>query len=640
MPHITLPDGAQLDFDKPVSVHEVAERIGPRLASSAVAGQVEGRLVDTCDLIHEDAKLRILSAEDDEGLEVVRHSCAHLLGHAVKQLFPEAKMTIGPVIADGFYYDIARENSFTPEDLAALEKRMGELAERHYEVIKKMTPREEALRIFRQRGEDYKVRLIEELPEEAELGLYHHQEYVDMCRGPHVPNTRLLKAFALTRVSGAYWRGDSANEMLQRIYGTAWPDRKRLKAHLERLEEAAKRDHRRLGKQLGLFHFQEEAAGMVFWHPHGWQLYRNVENYMRRVQQANGYEEIRTPQLVARSLWERSGHWDKFAANMFTVQAEQREYAIKPMNCPCHVQVFKQELKSYRDLPVRLAEFGSCHRNEVSGTLQGLMRVRAFTQDDAHIFCTAEQLQEEVSRFIRLLYQVYEDFGFSDVSVQLATRPEQRVGSDAMWDAAEQALEEALRAAGLECQKAAGEGAFYGPKIDFSLRDCLERVWQCGTMQVDFALPERLGADYISPEGARRPVVMLHRAVLGSFERFLGILIEHYAGALPFWLAPLQVVVLSITDRQREYARKVRGLLQEQGLRAEDDLRNEQIGNKIRQHSLQKVPYMLIVGDREMEAGTVAVRSREAKDCGVFVVQEFVEFVSRQHAAPVAASSE
>ena len=627
MPVITLPDGSQRNFDNPVTVSEVAQSIGAGLAKATIAGKVDGRLVDACDLIEQDASLQIITAKDEEGVEIIRHSCAHLIGHAVKQLYPTAKMVIGPVIDDGFYYDISYERPFTPDDMAAIEKRMAELIATDYDVIKKVTPRDEVIKVFESRGEEYKLRLVEDMPDEKAMGLYYHEEYVDMCRGPHVPNTRFLKAFKLTRISGAYWRGDAKNEQLQRIYGTAWADKKQLAAYIQRMEEAEKRDHRKIGKRLDLFHTQEEAPGMVFWHPNGWSIYQVLEQYMRKVQIDAGYKEIKTPQVVDRVLWERSGHWEHYAANMFTTESESRDYAVKPMNCPCHIQVFNQGLKSYRELPLRLAEFGSCHRNEPSGSLHGLMRVRGFTQDDAHIFCTDEQVKKEAADFIALTLKVYRDFGFDDVELKLSTRPESRVGDDALWDQAEKGLEDALNEAGLEWDLQPGEGAFYGPKIEFSLRDCIGRVWQCGTLQLDFMLPGRLGAQYVAEDGARKTPVMLHRAILGSFERFIGILIEHYAGDFPAWLAPTQAAVLNITDNQAAFCAEVEKTLNESGYRAVADLRNEKIGFKIREHTLHKTPYLLVVGDREVESQTVAVRTREGKDLGSMSITEFTAFL-------------
>ncbi|MDB2410736.1 threonine--tRNA ligase [Pseudomonadales bacterium] len=625
MPVITLPDGSERAFDNPVSIMQVAADIGPGLAKATIAGEVDGQLKDACELIESDATLRIITAKDDEGVEIIRHSCAHLIGHAVKQLFPDARMVIGPVIDEGFYYDIATEKPFTPEDVDAIEARMKELIAQDYDVVKKMTPRDEVISEFTARGEEYKLRLIDDMPDETAMGLYYHQDYLDMCRGPHVPNTRFLKHFKLTKLAGAYWRGDSDNEMLQRVYGTAWADKKGLKAYVHKMEEAEKRDHRKIGKKLDLFHLQEEAPGMVFWHARGWAIYQVVEQYMREVQRLNGYEEIRTPQVVDRSLWEKSGHWDKFSDNMFTIESESRDYAVKPMNCPCHVQVFNQGLKSYRDLPMRIAEFGSCHRNEASGTLQGLMRVRGFVQDDAHIFCAEDAIQEEVSVFIDLLYDVYKDFGFDEVLVKLSTRPEERVGDDDVWDKSEKALELALDNKGLAWDLLPGEGAFYGPKIEFSLRDCIGRVWQCGTIQVDFSMPGRLDAQYVAEDGSRQVPVMLHRAILGSFERFIGMLIEQYEGKFPVWLAPVQAVIMNITDNQAEFATNVQETLTKQGFRVETDLRNEKIGFKIRAHTLSKTPYLLVVGNKEVETGTVAVRTLAGEDLGSMSVDAFTE---------------
>ena len=627
MPIITLPNGDQKQFDQAVSVMDVALSIGPGLAKNTVAGRVNGQLVDASDLITEDATLQIITPKDEDGVHIIRHSCAHLVGHAVKQLFPEAKMVIGPVIEDGFYYDIFSEKPFTPEDMALIEERMKKLIDQDYDVIKKMTPRDEVIAEFTKRGEDYKLRLIADMPEETQMGLYYHQDYLDMCRGPHVPNTKFLKAFKLTKMSGAYWRGDAKNEQLQRIYGTAWADKKQLAAYVKRIEEAEKRDHRKIGKALDLFHMQEEAPGMVFWHPNGWTIYQVLEQYMRKVQQANGYEEIRTPQVVDFSLWERSGHAANYADNMFTTHSENRNYAVKPMNCPCHVQVFNQGLKSYRDLPVRLAEFGSCHRNEPSGSLHGIMRVRGFTQDDAHIFCTKEQIGQEVADFIKLTLDVYKDFGFEEVQMKLSTRPEKRVGDDALWDMAEKSLADALDAAGLEWELQPGEGAFYGPKIEFSLKDCLGRVWQCGTIQCDFNLPERLDASYVTEDNDRDQPVMLHRAILGSFERFIGILIEHYAGFMPPWLAPIQACVMNITDSQAEACESVVAKLKESGIRAISDLRNEKIGFKIRERTLERIPYLLVLGDREVEEGTVNVRTRSGTNLGTMSIDAFVDLV-------------
>ncbi len=623
MPVITLPDGSERRFEHPVSVAEVAADIGPGLAKAALAGVVDDKQVDTSHIIEGDARLAIITERDPQALEIIRHSTAHLLAMAVQQLFPGAQVTIGPVIEDGFFYDFAYERPFTPDDLAAIEQRMAELAAADLALTRVVMPREQAIEEFGAMGEAYKVQIIEELPRSEEISVYRQGDWMDLCRGPHVPSTARLKAFKLTKVAGAYWRGDSGNEMLTRVYGTAWTNKKDLKAYLRRLEEAEKRDHRKIGKRLQLFHTQEEAPGMVFWHPHGWTIYQVLEQYMRDIQQSNGYQEIRTPQVVDRRLWERSGHWDKFQEMMFTTHSEHHDYAVKPMNCPCHIQIFNQGLKSYRDLPLRLAEFGSCHRNEPSGTLHGLMRVRNFTQDDAHIFCSEEQIQDEVAVFIELLFAVYRDFGFDEVELKLSTRPEQRVGSDEIWDKAEASLEAALNATGLAWDLLPGEGAFYGPKIEFSLRDCIGRVWQCGTIQVDFSMPGRLDAQYVAEDGSRRTPVMLHRAILGSFERFIGILIEHYEGAFPAWLAPVQVVVANITDKQAEYAQKMEETLKNKGFRAVSDLRNEKIGFKIREHTLAKVPYLLVIGDREVESQKVAVRARGGKDLGVMDVCAF-----------------
>ena len=625
MPVITLPDGSQRAFAAPASVREVAAAIGPGLAKSALAGRLDGRLVDTSHLIEHDATLAIVTGRDPEALDLIRHSSAHLLAHAVKQLYPGVQVTIGPVIEHGFYYDFAFERPFTPEDLERIQARMEELAAQDLPVSRSVMPRDEAVTFFRDLGEEYKAQIIADIPGNEEISLYRQADFIDLCRGPHVPSTGHLKAFKLMKVAGAYWRGDSRNEMLQRIYGTAWLDSKALKAYLHRLEEAEKRDHRRIGKALDLFHLQEEAPGMVFWHDRGWRIYVEVQNYIRQMLREHGYQEIHTPQIVDRSLWERSGHWEKFRSDMFTTASENRDYAVKPMNCPGHIQIFNQGLKSYRDLPLRLAEFGSCHRNEPSGTLHGLMRVRGFVQDDAHIFCTEEQIQTEVSAFMDLLFRVYTDFGFSEVQLALATRPDQRVGSDEVWDKAEKALELALNRTGLPWQLKPGEGAFYGPKIEFVLRDCLDRLWQCGTVQVDFSMPGRLDAHYIAEDGGKRVPVMLHRAILGSLERFIGILIEQYAGALPVWLAPAQAVVLNITDHQADYAARIEKSLMQQGFRVAADLRNEKIGFKIREHTLQRVPYLLIVGDREMTVETVAVRTRTGQDLGDMSLAAFVE---------------
>lgn len=625
MPVITLPDGSSREYDRPVTLMGVAESIGAGLAKAALAGRVDGVLVDLSHQIDHDAQVAIITSRDPEGLEVVRHSTAHLLAQAVKILFPSAQVTIGPVIDNGFYYDFSYERPFTPEDLAAIEGKMEELSASGLVVERKVLPRDEAAAYFESIGERYKAEIIRDIPQDQAISLYSQGEFTDLCRGPHVPETGRLKAFKLMKIAGAYWRGDSRNEMLQRIYGTAWCDKKDLKTYLARLEEAERRDHRKIGKALDLFHMQEEAPGMVFWHPKGWMLWQIVEQYMRGVFRANGYDEIRTPLVVARTLWEKSGHWDKFQADMFTTASEQRDYAIKPMNCPCHIQVYNQGLKSYRDLPLRLAEFGACHRNELSGVLHGLMRVRGFTQDDAHIFCTEDQIQAEVSEFIDLLHRVYADFGFTQVRVKLSTRPANRVGSDAVWDKAEAALEQALNSKGLEWQLQPGEGAFYGPKIEFSLSDCLDRVWQCGTIQVDFSMPERLGAVYVAEDGGRRTPVMLHRAILGSMERFIGILVEHYAGYFPLWLAPVQLVVMNITDAQSEWAREIVSTLAGAGFRAESDLRNEKIGFKIREHSMQRVPYLIIVGDKEMESRTLSLRTQKGEDLGLFSLADLLQ---------------
>jgi len=625
MPTVTLPDDSKLKFDQPVTAAEVASAIGPGLGKAALAAKVDDRLVDTSYVIDKDSRLSIITDRDPEGLEVIRHSCAHLMAQAVKTLFPTAQVTIGPVIEDGFYYDFAYERPFTPEDIEAIESKMADLAKANLKVSRSIMGRDEAVRFFRDMGEEFKAEIISSIPEDEEITLYKQGDFIDLCRGPHVPSTGMIKAFKLMKVAGAYWRGDSNNEMLQRIYGTAWSDKKALKAYLQRIEEAEKRDHRKLAKQLDLFHVQEEAPGMVFWHPNGWVLYQQVEQFVREKMLVHGYQEVRTPQIVERSLWEQSGHWDKFRDLIFSTGSESREYAVKPMNCPCHVQIFNQGLKSYRDLPLRMAEFGSCHRNEPSGTLHGLMRVRQFTQDDAHIFCTEEQIQDEVSAFIDLLFEVYADFGFDEVIVMLSTRPVNRVGSDVVWEKAEQALEITLKNKGLEWELHPGEGAFYGPKIDFSLRDCIGRVWQLGTIQVDFSMPDRLGAHYIGEDGSKQVPVMLHRAILGSLERFIGILIEHYAGAFPAWLAPVQVVVISITEKQVRYAEAVADTLKKQGFRVTADLRNETIGHKIREHAMQRVPYLLIVGGREMEANSVAVRTRGGEDLGAMSLDDFAE---------------
>jgi len=631
MPVITLPDGSQRAFEVPVSILDVAADIGPGLAKATIAGRVDGELKDACEIIAEDAQLNIVTARDDEGLEIIRHSCAHLLGHAIKQLWPDTRMAIGPVIENGFYYDVDLEHRLTEEDMLALEKRMLELAKTNYDVVKKTVSWQQAYDTFKARSEPYKMEILDRDIDGADRpGLYHHEEYVDMCRGPHVPNMKFCHHFKLMRVSGAYWRGDSDNKMLQRIYGTAWADKKQLKAHLHRLQEAEKRDHRKIAKKLDLFHLQDEAPGMVFWHDNGWRVYQEIESYMRTKQRKYGYQEIKTPQVVDRTLWEKSGHWDKFSEQMFTTHSENSDFAIKPMNCPCHIQVFNQGLKSYKELPLRLAEFGSCHRNEASGALHGIMRVRGFVQDDAHIFCTEEQIQDEVSDFIDMLHEVYEDFGFTEIQYKLSTRPEQRVGSDEVWDKAEAALAEALDAKKLAYDVLPGEGAFYGPKIEFSLQDCIGRVWQCGTIQVDFSMPGRLGAQYVTDDQDRKVPVMLHRAVLGSFERFIGILIEQYEGAFPFWLSPKQVAIMNITDRQADYCKKVQEMIEDRGYRAHLDLRNEKIGFKIREHTLSKIPYLLVAGDKEVEENTVAIRTRTGEDLGVMSMEDVFSLFDRE----------
>lgn len=625
---ITLPDGSSRHFDAPLSVLDVAASIGAGLAKATLGGLVDGTPVDAHYTLSQNAQLVIITEKSPEGLDILRHSCAHLLAQAVKQLFPDAQVSIGPVIEDGFYYDFAYSRAFTPDDLTLIEARMLALSEENLPVSRRLLPRDQAISYFKSLGEHYKAEIIESIPSNEALSLYRQGDFEDLCRGPHVPSTGKLKFFKLLKVAGAYWRGDAKNAMLTRVYGTAWPSKKELDQYLNRLAEAEKRDHRKLAKKFDLFHIQEEAPGMVFWHPKGWTIYTEIEKYMRQIQRDNGYLEIKTPQIVDRSLWERSGHWDKFRANMFTVESEARDYAVKPMNCPCHVQVFNQGLKSYRDLPMRLAEFGSCHRNEASGTLQGIMRVRAFTQDDAHIFCAESAIQSEVAAFTQLLYQVYADFGFSEVIIRLSTRPEQRVGTDENWDKAETALANALDAQGLEFTYLPGEGAFYGPKIEFSLKDCLGRVWQCGTIQVDFSMPGRLDAQYVAEDGSRQVPVMLHRAILGSFERFIGILIEHYEGAFPTWLAPEQVVVMNITDNQAAYAQELTQTLRKQGFRATCDLRNEKIGFKIREHAIQKVPYLVIVGDQEVATATVSLRGKGGQDLGTQSIDAFIALLA------------
>ena len=631
MPIITLPDGSQRQFDHPVSVLEVAQDIGAGLAKATIAGRVNGERRDACDVIDQDATLEIITAKDEDGLEIIRHSCAHLFGHAIKQLFPDVKMAIGPTIENGFYYDIDLDRSLTQEDLDAIEKRMLELAKTNYDVVKKRVTWQEARDTFEKRGEPYKMAILDEnIERTATPALYHHLEYIDMCRGPHVPNMRFCQHFKLQKVAGAYWRGDSKNKMLQRIYGTAWADKKQLAEYLTRLEEAAKRDHRKIGKALDLYHMQEEAPGMVFWHNDGWTIFRELETFVRTKLKEYDYQEVKGHFMMDRVLWEKTGHWQNYADLMFTTQSENREYAIKPMNCPGHVQIFNQGLKSYRDLPIRMAEFGSCHRNEPSGSLHGLMRVRGFTQDDAHIFCTEDQIESEVTSCIKMVYDIYSTFGFTNIAVKLSTRPENRIGSDEMWDRAEAGLAAALAHNGLEYEIQEGEGAFYGPKIEFALRDSIGREWQCGTVQLDFALPGRLDATYVAEDNSRKTPVMIHRAILGSIERFIGIITEEYAGFFPAWLAPTQAVVMNITDSQADYVQKVAKQLSDVGLRVKTDLRNEKVGFKIREHTLRRVPYMLVCGDKEIAEGKVAVRTRKGADLGTFTVEEFAEILKNQ----------
>lgn len=631
MPIITLPDGSQRQFDNPVSVLEVAQDIGAGLAKATIAGRVNGERHDACDIIEQDATLEIITAKDEDGLEIIRHSCAHLLGHAIKQLFPDVKMAIGPTIENGFYYDVDLDRSLTQEDIDTIEKRMLELAKTNYDVVKKRVTWQEARDTFEKRGEPYKMAILDKnIERTATPALYHHLEYIDMCRGPHVPNMRFCQHFKLQKVAGAYWRGDSKNKMLQRIYGTAWADKKQLAEYLTRLEEAAKRDHRKIGKALDLYHMQEEAPGMVFWHNDGWTIFRELETFVRTKLKQYDYQEVKGPFMMDRVLWEKTGHWQNYADLMFTTQSENREYAIKPMNCPGHVQIFNQGLKSYRDLPIRMAEFGSCHRNEPSGSLHGLMRVRGFTQDDAHIFCTEDQIESEVTSCIKMVYDIYSTFGFTNIAVKLSTRPENRIGSDEMWDRAEAGLAAALAHNGLEYEIQEGEGAFYGPKIEFALRDCLGREWQCGTVQLDFALPGRLDATYVAEDNSRKTPVMIHRAILGSIERFIGIITEEYAGFFPAWLAPTQAVVMNITDSQADYVQKVAKQLSDVGLRVKTDLRNEKVGFKIREHTLRRVPYMLVCGDKEIAEGKVAVRTRKGADLGSFTVEEFAEILKNQ----------
>ena len=631
MPIITLPDGSKREFDRPVSVLEVAQDIGAGLAKATIAGRVNGERRDACDIINEDANLEIITAKDEDGLEIIRHSCAHLLGHAIKQLFPDVKMAIGPTIENGFYYDVDLDRSLTQEDIDAIEKRMLELAKTNYDVIKTPVSWQEARDTFEKRGEPYKIAILDEnIERTATPALYHHEEYIDMCRGPHVPNMRFCHNFKLMKVAGAYWRGDSKNKMLQRIYGTAWADKKQLAEYLTRLEEAAKRDHRKIGKALDLYHMQEEAPGMVFWHNDGWTIFRELETFVRTKLKEYDYQEVKGPFMMDRVLWEKTGHWQNYGDLMFTTQSENREYAIKPMNCPGHVQIFNQGLKSYRDLPIRMAEFGSCHRNEPSGSLHGLMRVRGFTQDDAHIFCTEDQIESEVTSCIKMVYDIYSTFGFQNIQVKLSTRPEKRIGADDMWDRAEAGLAAALAHNGLEYEIQAGEGAFYGPKIEFALRDCLAREWQCGTIQLDFALPGRLNASYVAEDNDRRTPVMIHRAILGSIERFIGIITEEYAGFFPAWLAPVQAIVMNITDSQADYVQEVVKQLSDAGLRVKADLRNEKVGFKIREHTLRRVPYMLVCGDKEIAEGKVAVRTRKGADLGTFTIEEFAEILKSQ----------
>ena len=631
MPIITLPDGSKREFDRPVSVLEVAQDIGAGLAKATIAGRVNGVRHDACDIINEDANLEIITAKDEDGLEIIRHSCAHLLGHAIKQLFPDVKMAIGPTIENGFYYDVDLDRSLTQEDIDAIEKRMLELAKTNYDVIKTPVSWQEARDTFEKRGEPYKMAILDEnIERTATPALYHHEEYIDMCRGPHVPNMRFCQHFKLMKIAGAYWRGDSKNKMLQRIYGTAWADKKQLAEYLTRLEEAAKRDHRKIGKALDLYHMQEEAPGMVFWHNDGWTIFRELETFVRTKLKEYDYQEVKGPFMMDRVLWEKTGHWQNYGDLMFTTQSENREYAIKPMNCPGHVQIFNQGLKSYRDLPIRMAEFGSCHRNEPSGSLHGLMRVRGFTQDDAHIFCTEDQIESEVTSCIKMVYDIYSTFGFQNIQVKLSTRPEKRIGADDMWDRAEAGLAAALAHNGLEYEIQEGEGAFYGPKIEFALRDCLDREWQCGTIQLDFALPGRLNASYVAEDNDRRTPVMIHRAILGSIERFIGIITEEYAGFFPAWLAPVQAIVMNITDSQADYVQKVVKQLSDAGLRVKADLRNEKVGFKIREHTLRRVPYMLVCGDKEIAEGKVAVRTRKGADLGTFTIEEFAVMLKSQ----------
>lgn len=616
MIQITFPDGRQVDFEAGVNALDVAQSISGNLRKATIAVEINGELRDAALPINTDASVRFITAKDPQAIEIIRHSCAHLIGHAIKQLHPKTAMAIGPVIDEGFYYDVATPRTLTPEDLQALEERMQQLIQQNYDVEVKVVSKQEARQVFSDRGEQYKLAIIDAIPDGEEIKLYYHQEYVDMCRGPHVPNTRHLQFFKLTKLAGAYWRGDAANDMLQRIYGTAWTNKKDLKGYFTRLEEADKRDHRRIGKQMGLFHLQEEAPGMVFWHHDGYAIYRTLEEYLRKIQLEDGYQEVKTPQILDRSLWEKSGHWDKFRDNMFVTESENRDYAIKPMSCPCHVQIFNQGLRSYKELPLRLAEFGNCHRNEISGALHGIMRVRNFTQDDGHIFCTEDQIENEVSRFVDRVYEVYRTIGFDDVEMKISTRPAQRFGSDEVWDKAESALMKALDDKSVAYDVLPGEGAFYGPKIEFSLRDCQNRLWQCGTLQLDFSTPERLGAQYVAEDSTKRTPVMLHRAIIGTFERIIGILIEQYAGLFPLWLAPVQATVLTITQAHAPYATQLTEKLKAAGIRVTSDLRNEKIGFKIREHTLKKVPYLLVIGNSEVESQTVSIRTRSGEDLG------------------------
>ncbi len=632
MPQITLPDGSTRDFDHAVTIADVAADIGPGLLKAALAGKIDDQVVDLSTLIEEDTAISIITGRDEEALELIRHDAAHVMAQAVQELFPGTQVTIGPAIENGFYYDFAREEAFTPEDLKTIEDRMHEIVKRDLPIVREVMDKSTAAKIFAEAGEDYKVQIINDIiPDGEEVSIYRQGDWFDVCRGPHLPSTsKLGKGFKLTKLAGAYWRGNSDNEMLQRIYGTAWPDKKQLKAYLNRIAEAEKRDHRRIGKALDLFHSQEEAPGMVFWHDKGWKIYIEVQNYIRGILANHGYKEVHTPEIIDRVLWEKSGHWDKFGDMIFTTHSENRDYAVKPMNCPAHIQIYNQGLKSYRDLPMRLAEFGSCHRNEPSGTLHGLMRVRNFVQDDAHIFCTENQILGEVSDFIDLVFEVYKDFGFEDVHIALSTRPEKRVGADELWDKSEKALADALDSKDIDWKLQPGEGAFYGPKIEFALKDCLERVWQLGTIQLDFSMPDRLDATYVAEDGTRQVPVMLHRAILGSLERFIGILIEHYAGKLPMWLSPVHAVVMNITDRQTEFSEKVEESLRLKGLRMDTDLRNEKIGFKIREHTLQRTPYLLVIGDREEAENTVAVRTRNGKDLGSMSVDEFADLALKE----------